>query len=94
MKEEVITVKARNLYDIVAGLVYNFCDETYYFSTCIVRFEQSYDGLVWTEETEIAFFEKDDGFVFDTDWCEGQTYIRNLQICHLDEVRFPNEVTK
>lgn len=93
MKEEVIKVKARDLYDIVAKAVCDFCDDTYY-STCIVRFEQSYDCLMWTEETEIVFFENCTDLVFDTDWCEGQTYIRNLQICHLDEVIFPNEVTE
>lgn len=90
MEAELIEGKAKNLYDIVSEAVYKFCDDTYYH-TCIVKFEQSYDGKEWTEETEIVFFENGTDLVFDTDWCEGQNFIRNIRICHLDEVLLPDE---
>ena len=86
----VIEVKAKDLYDIVAEAVYKFCDDTYYH-TCIAKFEQSYDGKDWTKEIEIIYFENGTDLVFDTDWNEGQKYIKDLQICHLDEVLFPND---
>ena len=90
---EVIELKAKDLYGVVAEAVYKFCDDTYYH-TCIAKFEQSSDGKEWTDETEIVYFDNCTDLVFDTDWCEGQKYIRNIRICHLDEVLFPSEVEK
>lgn len=83
----------KNLYDIVAEMVEDFCEKTYY-GTCIARFEQSYDGKEWTKETEIVFFENCIDLVFDMDWCEGQTHIKDIHICHLDEVIIPNELVR
>ena len=93
MNIELIEVKVKDLYDIVAEAVYDYCEATYY-STCIAKFEQSYNGKEWTKETEIVYFENCTDLVFDMDWCEGQTFIRNIRVCRLDEVLFPDEVKK
>lgn len=72
------------LYDIVADEILAFCEKTYY-SDIVVSFEQSYDGKEWSKETEFATFDSDffDSVVFNMDWNEGQTYLRNLRIWHL-----------
>lgn len=93
MKIEQTKDGAKDLYDVVAAEVASYCEDTYY-DTCVVKFEQSYDGKEWSKETEIVSVENGDWLTFENDWCEGQEYIRNIRVCHLDEVLFPDEVEK
>lgn len=75
-----------NLYNIVADKIRAFCQATYY-SSVIASFDQSYDGKDWEHQVEFASFENDDfeTVVFDNDWCEGQSHIRNLKVWHLED---------
>lgn len=75
-----------DLYDIVSVKIIEFCNKTYY-SDIVVSFEQSYDGKEWSKEIEFATFDSDhfDTVVFNMDWNEGQTYLRNLRIWHLED---------
>ena len=75
-----------DLYDIVSVKIIEFCNKTYY-SDIVVSFEQSYDGKEWSKEIEFATFDSDhfDTIVFNMDWNEGQTYLRNLRIWHLED---------
>ena len=73
-----------DLYDIVGDKIIEFCDKTYY-GEIVCSFEQSYDGVEWTKETEFAYFENCTELWFENDWNEGQTYIRNLRIWHLED---------
>lgn len=75
-----------DLYDMVADKIQAFCQATYY-GNVIASFDQSYDGKEWDHQVEFASFENEDFeiVVFDNDWCEGQGYIRNLKIWHLED---------
>ena len=75
---------SKNLYDVVGDKIIDYCNKTYY-SDIIISFEQSYDGKEWTKEVEFASFENGVDLYYEHDWNEGQTYLRNLLIWHLDE---------
>lgn len=80
-------IENKDLYDYVADEVYKYLDSTYY-NNCVVEFEQSYDGRDWTEE-RIFIYLGNGGIIYHTDWNEGQHLIRNLKICHFDQMLFP-----
>ena len=87
MNKEIKIIKfTESLYDIVGDKIREFCEETYY-GDIICSFEQSYDGKEWTKESEFASFENGTDLIYENDWNEGQTYLRNLRIWHLDELR-------
>lgn len=75
-----------DLYNIVADKIRAFCQATYY-SSVIASFDQSYDGKEWEHQVEFASFENEDfeTVVFDNDWNEGQSHIRNLKVWHLED---------
>ena len=72
-----------DLYDIVGDKIIEFCNKTYY-SDIVVSFEQSYDDVNWTKEVELAYFNGTELWYLN-DWNEGQKYIRNLRIWHLED---------
>lgn len=76
-----------NLYDYVADQIEFYLNHTYY-DDCVIEFEQSYDGINWTEEREFVELINSD-IIFSRDWNEGQKYIRNLKICHFGQMLFP-----
>lgn len=75
-----------DLYSVVADKIREFCEATYY-GDVVVAFEQSYDGKSWDRQVEFASFENSDfeSVVFNSDWCEGQSHIRNLKVWHLED---------
>jgi hypothetical protein len=73
-----------DLSDIIGGKIREFCDKTYY-SDIVFSFEQSYDGANWTKEVEFAYFKNGTELWYLNDWNEGQKYIRNLRIWHLED---------
>ena len=73
-----------SLYDIVGDKIIEFCERTYYGSI-VFSFEQSYDGKEWTKEVEFASFENCTDLYYENDWNEGQTYLQNLRIWHLED---------
>lgn len=73
-----------DLYDIVGDRIREFCDKTYY-GDIIISFEQSYDGKEWTKEVEFATFYNGTNLCYENDWNEGQTFLRNLRIWHLED---------
>lgn len=75
---------SKNLYKFVGTRIRAFCDRTYY-SEIVFSFEQSYDGKEWTKEIEFATLYNGTDICFENDWNEGQTYIRNLRIWHLED---------
>lgn len=82
----------RDLYQEVGRVCRDFFKKTYY-SDVIAKFEISYDGIYWT--TVVCFVEYDieeDSIIFLYDWWEGEDFIRNIKLCHLEDVIFPDEV--
>lgn len=75
---------SKDLYKFVGARIRAFCDRTYY-SEIVFSFEQSYDGKEWTKEIEFATLYNGTDICFENDWNEGQTYIRNLRIWHLED---------
>ena len=75
---------SKDLYNFVGTRIRAFCDKTYY-GDIVFSFEQSYDGKEWTKEIEFATFYNGTEICFENDWNEGQTYIRNLRIWHLED---------
>lgn len=74
-------------YTFVSEKLIQFCEKSYY-GDCICIFEQSYDGIDWDLMSEFATF--NEGFdivVFNNDWNEGQTWVRNLKILHIEDVK-------
>ena len=78
--------KCEDLYGYVSMEIYKYLERTYY-TDCVVEFEQSYDGINWTEEREFISLCNND--IYMTDWNEGQHFIRNLKICHFKQMLFP-----
>ena len=86
MSKEIKIIKfTESLYDVVGDKIREFCEKTYY-GGIICSFEQSYDGKEWTKESEFASFENCTDLCYENDWNEGQTYLQNLRIWHLDEL--------
>ena len=75
---------SKDLYDIVADKVIEFCRKTYY-DDCLVKFEISYDMKEWDTVTCVVECDVRENIVFQWDFCEGQKYIRNFRICHTSE---------
>lgn len=73
-----------DLSDIIGGKIREFCNKTYY-NDIVFSFEQSYDGVNWTKEVEFAYFKNGTELWYLNDWNEGQKYIRNLRIWHLED---------
>lgn len=73
-----------NFYDIVGDKIREFCEKTYY-GDIVFSFEQSYNGKEWTKEVEFATFYNGTHLCYESDWNEGQTYLRNLRIWHLED---------
>lgn len=73
-------------YEFVGEQVRKFWESTYY-GDVIISFDQSYDGKEWTHEVEYVQFYPDDIDLvcYLHDWSEGQTYIQNLRIWHLED---------
>ena len=79
-----ITATNVDLYDIVAHKIIEFCEKTYY-GDVIFSFEQSYNGKDWSKEVEFATFFDGTNLEYESDWNEGQTYLQNLRIWHLED---------
>jgi len=75
---------SKDLYKFVGTRIRAFCAKTYY-SDIVFSFEQSYDGEEWTKEIEFATLHNGTDICYENDWNEGQTYIRNLRIWHLED---------
>lgn len=73
-----------NNYQIVAMKIKQYCDATYY-GDCIVSFEQSYDNIYYEKCIEYVTVNFD-YIEYLNDWWEGQEYIRNIVVKHLDEI--------
>lgn len=73
-----------DLYNFVGDRIIEFCDKTYY-GDIVCSFEQSYDGKEWTKEVEFATFYYGTNLCYKNLWNDGQTYIQNLRIWHLDD---------
>ena len=74
----------KDLYDIVADKVIEFCKKEYPYD-CFVKFEMSYDGKEWEQVSCVVECDNDYHIIFQWDFCEGQKYIRNFNICHTSE---------
>ena len=79
-------IEYKDLYSYISKEIFKYLNRTYY-SDCVVEFEQSYDGINWTEEREFIILR--DKEIYMTDWNEGQHFIRNLKICHFEQMLFP-----
>ena len=79
---------SKDLYDIVADKVIEFCSKTWYYD-CLVKFDISYDEKEWESITCVVECDVNNNIVFQWDFCEGQKYIRNFRICHTDEAEIP-----
>lgn len=75
---------SKDLYNIVANKVVEFCKKTYPYD-CFVKFEISYDGKEWDKISCVVECDIDYNIVFQWDFCEGQKHIRHFRICHTDE---------
>ena len=75
---------SKDLYDIVADRVIEFCRKTWYYD-CLTKFEISYDGKEWDTVTCVVECDVHANIIFQWDFCEGQKYIRNFRICHTTE---------
>jgi len=78
-------------YCTIHHLIKEYLDTSYY-GDCIVKFELSYNGAEWDTMKEIALLDEDFNVYFVNDWCEGQHYIRNVTIQHIDELTITGEV--
>lgn len=84
----------RDLYQEVGKVCRDFFERTYH-SDVIIKFEISYDGIYWTDVVCFAEYDiKTNSIIFSYDWWEGEDHIRNIKVCHLEDVIFPEEVHK
>lgn len=75
-------------YDIIGEAVRKWWDK-HYECDVAVFFEQKYDfedGSCWWQEEVIVQHDGSGGMVFDWDFCEGQTDVRNIWIAPLNDV--------
>lgn len=81
----------RDLYQEVGKVCRDFLRKTYP-GDIIVKFEISYDGIYWTNVICFAEYNiEDDSIIFLEDWWEGESFIRNIKVCHLEDVIFPED---
>lgn len=80
----------KNPYDVLSDKVKEFFKETYE-GPCVVKFYQSYDSKEWELVTIYIDTDSNGMIIFDYDFFEGQKYIRNIKICHIEDVLMPSE---
>lgn len=81
-----------NLYKIVGDIVRKTAKKQYKYGAYVCRLEISYDGIEWERIDTYADLDYDFNVIFDWDFWEGQEYWRNIMVCPIDEVIFPQEV--
>lgn len=77
-----------NSYDIIGEAVLKFWNH-YYPCDVVVFFEQKHeydDARYWFKEEVIAEHDGSGGIIFNWDFCEGQTDVRNIEIDTLESV--------
>ena len=81
----------KDLYDIVADKVIEYCKNTYP-ANCLTKFEISYDGIEWEDIACVVECDFDYNIIFEWDFWEGEKFIRNFRICHTHDAIIPGEV--
>ena len=81
-----------DLYKIVGDIIRETAEEKGKYEGYVCRLEISYDGIEWEQIITYADMDCDFNVIFDWDFWEGQEYWRNIMVCPIDEVIFPQEI--
>lgn len=78
--------KTKDVQSLLTNVILDHLAATY-FDDCIVTFELSYNGAEWDRFVIVACITPNfDSIEYIDDWCEGQTYIRNIRIKQLSDI--------
>lgn len=79
-----------DLYSVVADCARDYAHR-HEMSDMVAVFDISYNGKQWTTCHEIITFDENFNIVFLNDWCEGQTYIKNVKIALVEEIQLKHK---